>query len=223
MTDRLPLALKALGRAVCLTAGLALAGPALASGSDDPAQPEGPTGLWLTQGGSARIDIAPCAEAPDTLCGTVMWLREPFDADGNPLTDGYNPDPDLRDRPILGIRILTGFEHKKRHKWVDGTIYDPNSGKAYDSKLELEKDGTLSVSGCILFLCQDQTWIRAEPEPALSADPSLFDGAVDGAPEGRPARVAVEIGLEGGIPLDQSQTVGHGHDIGQAEIGTTDL
>jgi len=39
-----------------------------------------------------------------------------------------------------------------------GKIYDPTSGKTYDSKVSRNADGTLSVSGCYLIFCQSQTW-----------------------------------------------------------------
>ena len=43
---------------------------------------------------------------------------------------------------------------------VFGKIYDPNSGKTYDSKISVNTNGTLKVEGCILVICQAQTWKR---------------------------------------------------------------
>ena len=136
-------------RAIALAAVLTLtAAPALAA---DPAE-----GEWLTQGGSGKVRIAPCPGQAGKLCGAISWLR-PADAKA---TDANNPDPKLKTRPILGMPMLWGFKAAGPGKWTGGKIYDPNSGKTYDSKISVKPDGTLKVEGCILMVCQAQTWKR---------------------------------------------------------------
>jgi uncharacterized protein (DUF2147 family) len=44
--------------------------------------------------------------------------------------------------------------------WQGGRAYDPKTGKSYRSTMELQPDGRLKVSGCILFLCQSKLWTR---------------------------------------------------------------
>lgn len=132
-------------RAIILAAAVSLAaGPALAS---DPVE-----GEWLTQGGSGKVRIAPCGAK---LCGTISWLRDPADAKA---MDQNNPDAKLKHRPILGLPMLWGFKPAGPGKWTGGKIYDPNSGKTYDSKMSINANGTLKVEGCILMVCQAQTW-----------------------------------------------------------------
>jgi uncharacterized protein (DUF2147 family) len=47
-----------------------------------------PHGLWLTEKGDARIQVAQCGRA---ICGKVAWLREAIDpATGRPQTDDKN-------------------------------------------------------------------------------------------------------------------------------------
>ena len=46
-------------------------------------------------------------------------------------------------------------------KLTGGKIYDPNSGKTYDSKIGVNANGTLKVEGCVLVVCQAQTWKRS--------------------------------------------------------------
>ena len=139
-------------RALALAAaGLTLlAVPALAA---DPIE-----GEWLTQSGSGKVKIGPCAARADRMCGAISWLRNPADAKA---TDRNNPDPKLKGRVILGLPMLWGFKPAGSGKWTGGKIYDPNSGKTYDSKLSVNANGTLKVEGCILMVCQAQTWKRA--------------------------------------------------------------
>lgn len=138
-------------RAAALAAVLALSAcPALAA---DPVE-----GDWLTQDGTAKVRIAPCAAAPARMCGTISWLKNPADAKA---TDANNPDPKLRARPILGLPMIRDFKPAAAGRWTGGKIYDPNSGKTYDSRLSVNPDGTLKVEGCVLVVCRAQTWRRS--------------------------------------------------------------
>ncbi|MBU1375502.1 MAG: DUF2147 domain-containing protein [Alphaproteobacteria bacterium] len=137
-------------RALFLAAGLTLAAaPALAA---DPVE-----GEWLTQAATGKVRIGPCPGKPDRLCGAISWLKNPAERTS---TDVNNPDPKLKTRPILGMPMLSGFKSSAPGKWAGGKIYDPNSGKTYDSKLSINPNGTLKVEGCILMVCQAQTWKR---------------------------------------------------------------
>lgn len=129
------------------------AAPALAA---DPAE-----GIWATPGGSSKVRVAPCAADTAKLCGTIVWLKTPKKADGSPVTDGNNPDPKLKSRPIQGMAFLSGFKPAAAGRWTGGKIYNPNDGKTYDSKLAVQPDGTLKVEGCVLVVCRGQIWNRS--------------------------------------------------------------
>lgn len=109
------------------------------------------TGRWVTEGGKALVEIAPCGK---TLCGKIARVLRPVP--GKPQNDVNNPDARLRDRPIVGLSILTGFTAAGA-EWK-GSIYDPERGKTYRSVLQRNADGTLNVKGCIAVFCQSQTW-----------------------------------------------------------------
>lgn len=138
-------------RPLALAAALSLVAlPALA---DDPVE-----GEWLTQGGSGKVKITPCAAQAGRLCGTISWLRDPATARAS---DTNNPDAKLKSRPLMGLPMLWGFKQVAPGKWTGGRIYDPGAGKTYDSKISLNANGTLKVEGCILMVCQAQTWKRS--------------------------------------------------------------
>lgn len=138
-------------RALVLALGLTLAAaPALAA---DPVE-----GDWLTQTGTGKVRIAPCAGKADRLCGAIFWLKNPAD---QKATDVNNPEAKLRSRPILGLPMLYGFKAAGPGRWTGGKIYDPQTGKTYDSKLSINPNGTLKVEGCVAVICQAQTWKRS--------------------------------------------------------------
>ena len=120
-----------------------------------------PQGEWVTEGGKARVRIEPCSGDAERLCGTIVWSYRPAEAPPGPLLDRHNQDPGLRDRPILGLPLLQGFREEAPGRWSDGTIYDPEGGKTYTSKMRLAAPDRLEVEGCFLFFCRGQTWVRA--------------------------------------------------------------
>lgn len=102
-------------------------------------------GKWLNPSGEGQIEIY---RRGDKFFGKLAWIKEPNDANGKPKTDEKNPTESLRSRPILGLEILKNFIFDDG-KWVDGTIYDPKSGKTYSCKLTLKDNNQLSVRGFI--------------------------------------------------------------------------
>jgi uncharacterized protein (DUF2147 family) len=130
------------------------------------AQVRSPLGEWTTEGGKARVRIAPCSGDAQRLCGAIEWSYRPPGAGAGPLQDINNQDPALRSRPIVGLPLLQGFEPTGPDSWGGGTIYDPEGGKTYNSKMRLDGADRLEVSGCVLFFCRGQTWTRYRPAEA---------------------------------------------------------
>lgn len=85
---------------------------------------------------------------------------------GQEKMDLKNPDENLRHRILRGIDFVSGFDYdEKEHRYVNGNIYVPTTGKTYYSYMELRDDGTLFVKGSIdkggLF-GKKQIWKRYE-------------------------------------------------------------
>ncbi len=99
--------------------------------------------------------------------GRIYWLKEPNDKEtGKPRTDKENPDEKLRNTPLQGMLIMTGFRKNPDNKdeYIDGRIYDPKKGKTYCGKITF-KGKTLDLRGylCSLtFLGRTETWEMAE-------------------------------------------------------------
>ena len=151
-----------------MTRRIALILAAMAIGGAAHADPLDVYGMWATQAGSAHVSIEDCGDG--TPCGTVVWMDPASMREGltpEAATDENNPDPALRDQPVLGLTMLSSFERKKRD-WRGGTIYDPESGKSYGSRSKRLESGELQVKGCVGPICQTQVWSPVEDAPAIS-------------------------------------------------------
>jgi uncharacterized protein (DUF2147 family) len=112
-------------------------------------------GLWTTHDGRAVVRIERCGAQ---MCGQIARILET--APGIPTTDANNPEARLRTRPLVGLQILSGFKAGRR-QWQDGRAYDPRTGRSYTSSLRLNPDGSLRITGCVLFVCRSKQWTRA--------------------------------------------------------------
>jgi lathosterol oxidase len=138
----------------------AIAGTVLAGGLFFAADPvranDGPIGRWATPGVAAIVELAPCSGTTG-LCGTIRWLWEATDDKGRPRLDSQNADTALRARPLLGLSILSGLTRTTNGGW-EGRIYNPEDGQTYRATLRRAGTDALSIEGCVLFICQKQTW-----------------------------------------------------------------
>lgn len=116
-------------------------------------------GTWLSGDGDGLIGI----KVTDTLLrGVILGSRA--DDPARPQTDVKNPDPELRDRPLIGLDLFNGFTYDGDGAWSGGSIYDPNSGKTYRCKLQLVDNNTLKVRGFIgiSLLGRTEMWKRQD-------------------------------------------------------------
>ena len=119
---------------------LAMAGAAAA----DPAE-----GVWKTEpgetGGYLQVSIAACGAK---LCGTI---RKAIDKDGNEVGDYEH----------TGKPIIKSMGADGGGSYSGGTIWAPDTGKTYRSKMSLSGNN-LTVKGCVAggLICRGQTWRR---------------------------------------------------------------
>lgn len=154
-------------RSLTLVAGLALSAAAIApsvQASGDDAR-----GLWVDQRDPARRKVGVWIEDCDgQLCGRIVWLKKPLSG-GKPKRDRHNPDARLRDRPLCGLQILSGFRRERDGVWNAGQLYNPNDGRTFRSTINLDGDGVLRVRGYVGAALFGKTveWVRpADKLPA---------------------------------------------------------
>ena len=121
-------------------------------------------GVWRTTPTDGHVRVDDCGDG--TPCGVI--IRVDPDA-GLGEFDSKNPKPELRDNPIVGLTMLSGFE-KGADRWRSGRIYDPQSGREYRSSLKRLPDGRLQVKGCFGPFCQTQRWDFLEDQSASLVD-----------------------------------------------------
>ncbi|MEM7238706.1 MAG: DUF2147 domain-containing protein [Pseudomonadota bacterium] len=148
-------------RRIGLAAGLCLmlmAQPSLADTDTDPA-----FGRWIVDSGKAVIELFSCGEE---ACGILVWLRNPLDEAGRIKRDIMNPDPEARERPICGLRLVTGLTRDSVGDWKGGEIYSTRDGNVYGIDLVAKSASELKVRGYlgISLLGQTQTWRRDTEE-----------------------------------------------------------
>ena len=95
------------------------------------------------------------------LQGTVVKI---FTAPGD------RPDPvceqckdHRKDKPVIGMTIMSGLKKTSSTLWEGGEILDPNNGSIYKVKLNLDAEAkVLSVRGYVgvPMVGRTQTWIR---------------------------------------------------------------
>jgi uncharacterized protein (DUF2147 family) len=112
-------------------------------------------GRWKTETHNAIIEIQRCGPS---ICGRIV-TSDALRADPN-MRDVKNPDAALRNRPIRGSQILSGFT-ADGDAWTGGQLYKADEGKTYSGKITVVGPNQLKVRGCVFVpLCKTQTWTR---------------------------------------------------------------
>ena len=99
----------------------------------------------------------------DRYKGTIEKLFRPADQDQNPKCEKC--EGDLKNKPIVGMTILSGLRQESDEEYENGKIIDPENGKTYSSKLTLDESGKkLEMRGFIgvSLVGRSQTWVRAD-------------------------------------------------------------
>jgi len=78
----------------------------------------------------------------------IIWFKDGDEQQMGTWTDFRNPDPELRNRKILGMSVLTGLTYEAdSNSWEDGMIYDAKHGRDWNAAAYIDKKGQLKVKG----------------------------------------------------------------------------
>jgi uncharacterized protein (DUF2147 family) len=108
-------------------------------------------GEWWTPDNDGRMIFF---RSEGKYFGMVSWLKRANDpVDGKPRRDKLNPDPSLRDRPLLHLILFSDFTFDAaKGKYTGGSIYDAeDSGKKYSCWLKLVDRNVLEIHGYVGF------------------------------------------------------------------------
>ena len=89
----------------------------------------------------------------------MIWLKEPKDINGKFKTDKNNPNKNLRNEKLLGLKILSNLMwNNKEKEWINGSIYNARDGKTYQVFANLSEK-KLKLRGYIGFSLFGKTTI----------------------------------------------------------------
>lgn len=118
-------------------------------------------GIWWNEERTSKIEVK---KLDGKYIGTIVFMIPEKYENGAPPKDDENPDESLRNRSIVGLQILSGFEYDaKKKEWQEGSIYDPKSGKTYDCYGWLESDDLLNLKGFVAgirWMGKNSEWYR---------------------------------------------------------------
>ena len=125
----------------------------------EPATAQAPApiaGRWIAEDGTAVVTLAPCGAAATAYCGRVTQFLVAEPKGG--FRDAKNPDPKLRNRPVLGASVFTGLIASGK-SWK-GRGYSVKDGRHFSATLTA-KGSKLTVRGCVTIICRTVVWTRA--------------------------------------------------------------
>jgi len=123
----------------------------LSGSAQSGANPDRIVGYYLAvdpkTGAQSQVEIYRGAD--NKYYGKIVWLQHPYE-NGRPIVDSKNPDKELRDRPMLGLPLLSGFVYNpKKDEWDNGSLYNPASGDTYHCYMKFVAENKLKIHGYI--------------------------------------------------------------------------
>ena len=119
-------------------------------------------GIWVNGDGDGWIELR---ITEGELRGTI--IGSPDDPDNLRVSrlDTKNPERSLRNRPVRGLTILSGFRLDDDSRWTGGRVYDPNNGNTYRGTITVIDATTLKLRGYIGISLFGRTehWRRRDP------------------------------------------------------------
>jgi len=117
-------------------------------------------GTWLMPDNEGIIEIY---KDGNLYNGKIIWMQEK-EKDGSPLKDKENPIDSLRNRPVEGLQVMTGFKYQGENRWDGGTFYAPKKGREVEPEFILiDKDHlNIKISIFIFSLTIELTKINKD-------------------------------------------------------------
>ena len=115
------------------------------------------TGKWMSAEDNLEVEVF---KTGSEYKARVVWFDDSDDKSKpmNVRCDIKNPHETLRTRKIIGMEVMHGLVYNAGDdEWHDGRIYDSRSGKDWNAKAWINKEGILKVRGYWHFSIFGQT------------------------------------------------------------------
>jgi uncharacterized protein (DUF2147 family) len=120
--------------------------------------PDDLLGKWVNEEAIARFEFF---KIGNTYNAKIIWLAKPQNENGGQKLDNNNPDKNLRNRPILGMVILTGLQFSVNDlMWIRGKIYSPEKGETVDCKIRLNNKNEIALIASKGIFSSTKKWQR---------------------------------------------------------------
>ena len=99
-----------------------------------------PFGAFVRPSTGTQVKFYDCG---GKLCGKIVGVK------------------DTKRSKEIGTVILSGAAKSGDNQWK-GSLLDTDSGKTYSGVVTLEGGGGLNLKGCVMMICQGETWRRVQ-------------------------------------------------------------
>lgn len=123
--------------------------PAAAQAPATPPPPADPVfGTWTNPKHTIAVRTAPCGAE---LCGAIVAASPQAQQDAREAGVAN----------LIGTELLRDYRRTGPQRW-SGTVFVPDMGRSFTSRIVQVSPGVLRISGCILggLLCKSQDWTR---------------------------------------------------------------
>lgn len=145
-----------------------------------------PSGVWWNAARTVRVEIT---EDATGVSGRVVWVSEPLTATGKPKLDVRNPNPALRDQPIIGLEVLSRLTavDGREDVWGGGSAYDASTGRTYRCAVKMVDSDVAEIRGYVgvTMFGRTERWNRvaaAELAATHSTNAAIAAAALATAP-----------------------------------------
>ena len=101
-------------------------------------------GVWESEEKNLQIEMF---EDNGQFAGRMIYFKCSSEQVMRTSTDSENPDKTLTNRKLLGMKLVTRLDYKGNNVWDDGKIYDPNSGRTFEARIQMTGPDTAIVRG----------------------------------------------------------------------------
>lgn len=102
------------------------------------AKPDDICGVWIDDNKDGKTEFYKVS--PGKYEAKLVWLADSLDRKGNPLCDKRNSDKDLRDRPLIGIKVMQMDWDEEEQCYILHYAYDPKLGMSGSGKMWVKGD-----------------------------------------------------------------------------------
>lgn len=101
-------------------------------------------GVWESEAKNLQIEMF---EKNGEFSGRMIYFKCSTDEIMRTCKDIENPDEDLTERNLLGLTLVTELAYQGDNVWDNGKIYDPNSGRTFEARIQLTSPRSAIVRG----------------------------------------------------------------------------